>query len=458
MSILLTRLQQNDYPSITNQWVMNKIFARSLTSHLRMPIREPWFLVPTRSYQMARQTYYPFRKEQGKQLLKTRRILRVSFPLVGSRKRHRELENPLVATETASTARTLSEVPTGSYHSMALIKRPRLTVTHVQKPDPQQNRHDTVKPFDSVSHPWPIDQKGDPVFILNQELRQHLYRFWILPISSFLEIYPPQASATEYIAQRPLSRIFLPIVDYGYNPNRLITYRNRTTIFADQTVTQEERAIAELPDYPIPVYKSPVQDPPSIIQPITVRHLVSPTFHSPSLTILEDSHYEFIMPEYDNPVTDDYDVMDVRSEHDGKLFDTAREDFDAKYQTPVQEQTSLVKERKKRPLVNKIILQPRSSSPDVFLSEEKDKDSNNRRRSYEDNEVSDSSEEQWRVGRIPGHQGCHSMSGRKGFGMDSERSGQKRSLSQVCSLHHGIDHYVLTMKLIRVSRDKPNEF
>lgn len=164
------------------------------------------------------------------------------------------------------------------------------------------------------------------------------------------------------------------------------------------------------------------------------------------------------MPEYDNPVIDDYDVMDVRSEHDGKLFDTAREDFDAKYQTPVQEQTSLVKERKKRPLVNKIILQPRSSSPDVFLSEEKDKDSNNRRRSYEDNEVSDSSEEQWRVGRIPGHQGCHSMSGRKGFGMDSERSGQKRSLSQVCSLHHGIDHYVLTMKLIRVSRDKPNEF
>ncbi|WVO22631.1 uncharacterized protein IAS62_003961 [Cryptococcus decagattii] len=164
-----------------------------------------------------------------------------------------------------------------------------------------------------------------------------------------------------------------------------------------------------------------------------MRHLVSPTSHSPSLTIAEDSHYESIIPEYDNPVTDDYDVMDVRSEHDGELFDTAREVFDAKYQTPVQEQTSLVKGRKKRPLVNKIILRPRSPSPDVFLSEEKDGDSSKRRRSYEDDEIFDSSEEQWRVGRIPGHQGCHSVSGRKMFGSDSERSGQKRSLSQSIS-------------------------
>lgn len=440
MSSLLTRLQQNDYPSITNQWVINKVFARSLTSHLRVPIRELWFIVPTRSYEVARQTYYPFCKEQGKQLLKTRCILGISFPLVGSKKRHRELENPLVATETASTARTLSEVPTGPYHSMALIKRPRLTVTYVQKPDPRQDRHDTIKSFHSVSRPWSIDQKkGDPIFILNQELRQRLYHPWIFPVSSFLAIYPPQASATEYIAQRPLSRICLPTVDYGYNPNRLITYRNRTTIFIDQTAAQEERAIAELSDYPIPVYKSQVQDPPSIIQPITMRHLVSPTSHSPSLTIAEDSHYESIIPEYDNPVTDDYDVMDVRSEHDGELFDTAREVFDAKYQTPVQEQTSLVKGRKKRPLVNKIILRPRSPSPDVFLSEEKDGDSSKRRRSYEDDEIFDSSEEQWRVGRIPGHQGCHSVSGRKMFGSDSERSGQKRSLSQVRQLHHGMN-------------------
>lgn len=459
MSSLLTHLQQNDYHSITNQWVINKIFARSLTSHLRVSIREPWFIVPTRSCEVARQTYYPFPKGQGKQLLKTRCILGVSFPLVGSKKRHRELEIPLVVTETASTARTLSEVPTGPYHSMAIIKRPRLTVTHVQKPDPRQDRHDTVKPFHSVSRPWPIDQKkGDPVFILSQGLRQRLYHPWILPIPSFLEIYFPQASATEYITQRPLSPICLSIVDYGYNPNRLITYRNRTTIFTDQTAAQEERAIVELSDYPIPVYKSQVQDSPSVIQPITVRHLVSPTSHSPSLTIVEDSHYEFIMPEYDNPVTDDYDVMDVRSEHDGELFDTARNDFDAKYQTPVQEQTSLVKGRKKRPLVNKIILRPRFPSPDVFLSEEKDEDSNKRRRSYEDDEISYSSEEQWRVGRIPGHQGCHSMSGRKVFGSDSERSGQKRSLSEVRQLHYGTDHSVLTMQLTRVSRDKPDEF
>lgn len=440
-------MQQDDGPSITNRWVINKVFSDSFTSHLRVCTQEPYILVPIQSGDVARRIYHPFWKEQEELLNKTRCVQGVPLPLLGSKKRRRELENPFVAADTANTASTFADPPAGPYHSMALIKRPRLTLVHVPKPDLRQNHHGTVKPFHPVSHPWPIDQMGDPVFILNQEFRRHLCYSLILPTPAFFQIHYPQASATKCIAQRQLSRTFLPIANYKYNPNRLITYHSGITMATDKAATQGQGAVARLSNYANPADENQVQDPLSIIQPIRMRHLVCPTSHSPSPTIVEHSHHEFMMPEYDNPVIDDYDVMEVRSEYDGELCVMPLEDSDANYQTLAQEQRSLAKAPKKRPLVNRITLPPRSPSPDVFLSEAQDENSNKHRRSSEDDEIIDSCEGQWRVGRIPGHQGFHSRSGRKVIGSDSESSGQKRSLSQVSQLHQGIDRYLLTMRL-----------
>ncbi|OXM78129.1 Swi5-dependent recombination DNA repair protein 1 [Cryptococcus neoformans Bt63] len=426
----------DDGPSITSRWVINKVFARFLTSHLRVSTRKPCIPVLIPSGNVVRQIHDPFCKGRERLLSKARCVQGVPFSSVGSKKRRRELENPFMAAgtaDTASKASTLLDPSAGRYHSMALIKRQRLTVAHVPKPDLPRNRHDTVKPFHSVSHPWPIDQKGDPVYILNRESRRHPCHSLIPSIPASFEIQYPQASAVEYIAQRQFLRTFLPIVNYGYNPNRLITYHSRVTMATDKAAARGEVAVAKSSNYTNPVNGHQVQDPPSIIQPMIVRQLIFPTSHSPSPTIIEDTHHRFMMPEYDNPAIGDYDVMEVRSEYDGELYDMAREHSDANYQTPAQEQKLLARAPKKRPLVNRITLRPRSPSPDVFLSKTQDENSNKHRRSNEDDGISDSCDGQWRVGRIPGHQGCHSTSGRKVTGSDSESGGQKRSLSQSIS-------------------------
>lgn len=229
-----------------------------------MSTRKPCIPVLIPSGDVVRQIHDPFCKGRERLLSKTRCVQGVPFSSVGSKKRRRELENPFMAADTADTASkasTLLDPSAGRYHSMALIKRQRLTVAQVPKPDLPRNRHDTVKPFHSVSHPWPIDQKGDPVYILNRESRQHLCHSLIPSIPASFEIQYPQASAVKYIAQRQFLRTFLPIVNYGYNPNRLITYHSRVTMATDKAAARGQVAVARSSNYTNPVNGHQVQDP-----------------------------------------------------------------------------------------------------------------------------------------------------------------------------------------------------